>query len=371
MSAQWFVLPLLLFAPSPHVDAVPENPPAGMESPAIRAYLDEAVRLLRANALNAGRVDWVAASAEAHRMAAGARSEPAAYPAIRYLLRALGDNHSFLQLGPDLAEAEAKAIGVQERSESSVVDAGPDVGSRAASAFAGRNAPEFAMLDHPGAKLAYAFMPQGMRDDAFATAFQQQLGLQHDAGACGWVLDLRGNGGGNVWPMVAGLGPLLGNGGHGGSVGLGERRYATVYRDGAAILRQPDGKELVASQVTATPVRFDPLPPVAVLVDRSTGSSGEMIAIAFHGLERSRSFGERTYGASTSTEGFPLPDGANLVVATAVMADPAGKLFDAGLVPDDPMPPPAARPGRADDLVLQRAAEWLEQTPACRRSRGR
>ena len=28
----------------------------------------------------------------------------------------------------------------------------------------------------------------------------------------GWIVDLRGNTGGNMWPMVAGVGPVLGNG---------------------------------------------------------------------------------------------------------------------------------------------------------------
>jgi hypothetical protein len=364
MSVRRLLAPFVLLAVSPAAPAVPQDPPGRAGDAAVQAYVDEAIGVLREHALNAQRVDWTTVSAEAHRLAAGAGSKPAAYPAIRYLLRSLEDNHSFLQLSPDLVDAEAKARGA--RSADEPAEAGAEVGSRAASAFAGRNAPEFAMLERPGAKLAYAFMPQGMRDEAFATSFQQQLAAQREAGACGWILDLRGNGGGNVWPMVAGLGPLLGDGELGGSLGLRDQRYTTVYRDGAAILRQPDGKELVASQVTAAPVRFDPLPPVAVLVDRSTGSSGEMIAIALHGRDQARSFGERTYGASTSTEGFPLSDGANLVVATAVMVDPAGRMFDAGLVPDETLPAPAIRPDRGGDAVLQRAAAWLEEGPACR-----
>lgn len=361
MCRLWLFVPMMFLAVSAEAAALPDDVQA--EDPAVRGYVDEAVEILRKHALNAGRVDWDAVSAEAHRMAAGARSKPAAYPAIRYLLRSLDDNHSFLQLRPELAAAETQAGSAQPAGASH--DDGAEVGSRAASAFARRPGPEFAMLERPVAKIAYAFMPQGMRDDAFATSFQQALGEQHRAGACGWILDLRGNGGGNVWPMVAGLGPLLGDGEHGGSVGPGGRRYVTLYRDGAAILREPDGKEIVASRVAGDPVRLDPLPPVAVLIDRSTGSSGEMIAIAFHGRSQTRSFGERTYGASTSTEGFPLSDGANLVVATAVMADPAGKIFDAGLTPDESFPAPASRPDRADDVVLQRAAAWLEGTASC------
>jgi hypothetical protein len=28
----------------------------------------------------------------------------------------------------------------------------------------------------------------------------------------GWIVDLRGNSGGDMWPMVAGLGPIIGDG---------------------------------------------------------------------------------------------------------------------------------------------------------------
>ena len=40
------------------------------------------------------------------------------------------------------------------------------------------------------------------------------------------------------------------------------------------------------------------LPPVAVLIDRDTGSSGEGIAIAFQGRPDTRFCGELTYGAA-------------------------------------------------------------------------
>ncbi|MCF6261995.1 MAG: S41 family peptidase [Xanthomonadales bacterium] len=42
------------------------------------------------------------------------------------------------------------------------------------------------------------------------------------AGVCGWVLDLRQNTGGNMWPMIAAVGPLLGEGVHGFDIGAGQ-----------------------------------------------------------------------------------------------------------------------------------------------------
>src|SRR4051812_15802719 len=53
----------------------------------------------------------------------------------------------------------------------------------------------------------------------FATCIQQQIRriqqqikeLETHA-PCGWIVDIRGNRGGSMWPMLAGVGPILGEG---------------------------------------------------------------------------------------------------------------------------------------------------------------
>ena len=42
-------------------------------------------------------------------------------------------------------------------------------------------------------------------------SLQLAIAALQDKGACAWLVDLRLNGGGNVWPMLAGIGPLLGD----------------------------------------------------------------------------------------------------------------------------------------------------------------
>jgi len=49
--------------------------------------------------------------------------------------------------------------------------------------------------------------------------FQKYTDELHDVSArleaahpTGWIIDLRGNGGGNMWPMLAGIGFVLGDG---------------------------------------------------------------------------------------------------------------------------------------------------------------
>ncbi len=55
-------------------------------------------------------------------------------------------------------------------------------------------------------------------------------------GVCGWIVDLRDNPGGNMWPMVAGLGPILGEGVLGFFVDPDSVVDTWTYADGASAL---------------------------------------------------------------------------------------------------------------------------------------
>nr|WP_274705471.1 S41 family peptidase [Sphingomonas sp. H160509] len=45
---------------------------------------------------------------------------------------------------------------------------------------------------------------------AYTSSVRGALLRMEQSPLCGWIIDLRGNGGGNMWPMLWGLDPLLG-----------------------------------------------------------------------------------------------------------------------------------------------------------------
>jgi C-terminal processing protease CtpA/Prc len=109
----------------------------------------------------------------------------------------------------------------------------------------------------------------------------------------------------------------------------------------------------------ANPLRLTrPAPPVALLVSRSTASSGEAVVVSFLGRDRTRTFGLPTAGFSTANQTFGLPDGALLVVTTAVMADRTGRRHGGAIAPDVVTP---ARSGQ--DVAAAKA--WLTGQPGC------
>ena len=176
----------------------------------------------------------------------------------------------------------------------------------------------------------------------------------------GWIVDLRGNTGGNMWPMLAGIGPILGDGSVGSFV-ANDGNVSWFYQDGKTGTRNPAGLETVSLTLQEEPVLQTPsVAPVAVLVDNSTASSAEAITIAFHGRPASRSFGSRTAGKSTAVQPFKLDDGAELYLTTAIDADRSGKAYPDGFSPDQVVSfNGGSMPQESNDQVLLAAQTWL------------
>ena len=96
------------------------------------------------------------------------------------------------------------------------------------------------------------------------------------------------------------MGPILGEGEPGAALQADGTQRRWFYEGGTAGWRN-DTNDPYYARTIRSPVRLTLMPPVAVLIDRDTGSSGEGIAIAFRSRPDTRFFGESTYGAATST----------------------------------------------------------------------
>jgi Peptidase family S41 len=297
---------------------------------AVTRLVDSATALMRRYALHRDQVDWQQLSAAARAAVASAPSPtPAtAYRAIRGVLKRLGDHHSLL-LEPEVA--------IRLSRRDSVHNALPTLELRDSSVGYVR-IPRYAGFD-----------PTAIRE--YAQRLQAQIGQMAAQGACSWVVDLRENTGGNMWPMLAGLGPLLGEGAAGGFA-TPDSLVQWGYRRGAAWSGRSTQVRL------SRPVTLTPLPPVAVLTDSQTASSGEAIAIAFRGRPRTRSFGRPTRGLSTGNQGFTLPDGSMLFLTTVVDVDRTGQRYGGTVLPDE---------RATTDSALHLATAWLA-TQGCTRA---
>jgi carboxyl-terminal processing protease len=325
------------------------------------AYLNRALDEMEAHALRRGAVDWPRVRAEALARVAHAETTVDTYDAIRFALTSLGDHHSSLHPTPALAGLEQR----RNAQHSSIQEV--EVQRSPRSPFVGRYEPEGRLERFKGKQFALVVVTKCFPENdvqfvAYETKLQKIIANLDKSHPVGWVVDLRGNVGGNMWPMLAGVGPVLGEGDDLGEFFTTEGHAVWRYRDGIASEIE-DGKENPYPRVEGVPYKLPTARDVAVLIDGGTGSSGEATAIAFRGRPRTRFFGQHTEGVSTVNETFALSDGASMWLTIGVQADRSGKQYLEGLGPDELVVVGDNIPSDAQDAVLQEALKWLSRTP--------
>ena len=297
------------------------------------AELQSAIDIVRKNGLRRDRVSWPALERQVRTLASGAMKPSDVYPAIGLLLAEAADrNHSMLLsplqwTGMMTAGAEAPLPGARE-------------------------------LEHA---IGYINLPehntdQEARNREYVRRAHQLIEQIMPRAPCAWIIDVRTNGGGNVYPMLAALKPFLGNESLGSNVGPNGPGPPRVAGQNSEIVPPAT----LAALETAW---------VAVLIGPSTISAGERVAISFRGRVRTRLFGQPTQGMTTANETFDLPDGAKLVVTVSVMADRTGRTYGGTVEPDELVSNASTgvdgtRPD--NDPVLRAAVQWLGQNSGCR-----
>nr|WP_308801701.1 S41 family peptidase [Streptomyces polyasparticus] len=176
--------------------------------------------------------------------------------------------------------------------------------------------------------------------------------------ACGWAIDPRRNRGGNMWPMLAVVGPILGDGDVGAFVDAAGKKTGWSVEQGSP---RVDGAPM--GWGASSPIGKGSAP-VAVLTGASTGSSGEAVTVAFRGRPDTRSFGAATSGVPTGNAPHHLSDGALLNLTEFEDADRTGRAYDGPIPPDQVVVHHLGR-ARKSDPVLDAATEWLSGQPAC------
>jgi len=192
----------------------------------------------------------------------------------------------------------------------------------------------------------------------FARLLQSQLKAEDAISRCGWIVDLRANRGGNMWPMLVGVAPLLGTDPRKkeiiGAFSTGALNQIWSIQAGRVLL---DARAPVELDSPAYVLRH-PAPPVAVLLGPDTASSGEMLALAFRGRPATRSFGQPTAGYSTANMPTRLPGGGMLLLTGSVSVDRNLKGDGGKLKPDVTV-------GDTEDAT-KAARSWLIEQPSCK-----
>ncbi|MEJ6013238.1 S41 family peptidase [Corynebacterium sp. H127] len=267
--------------------------PVYIVKPSPQKYAKDALRIIEGLAINGSSEQFQHAKQDALQQVKHAESYADTHEALRSAIKVAGGKHS------NLVSPENNVPGTAENSELPAVE------------------------KHGGVALAkLPSVAQGPIGQQYADTITDGL-LQH--AKCGAIVDLRGNDGGDMGPMLAGLSPLLPDGTALEFVSPMTTTAVTVngnaVKGGGTALTTRGGKLAV---------------PVAVLVDGDTASSAEATMLAFRGLNNSRSFGAPTAGYASANMMINLPDGAGLMITTAKDRDRTGAEYhEDSIQPDE------------------------------------
>ncbi|HUJ30992.1 MAG TPA: S41 family peptidase [Candidatus Acidoferrum sp.] len=145
------------------------------------------------------------------------------------------------------------------------------------------------------------------------------------------------------------------------------------------------GQTVTTETASANPAKVVWSQPVTVLIGNSTAGPAEIVASAIADNHRGETVGDRTYGTASMQKLLPLDDGAALILTVANYYTPAGKEIPAdGVAPSvevkpaaedyaqltqpGPPPPPPGQVVSADDPVLKKAIEILQDAGAERKA---
>ncbi len=298
-------------------------------------YLNEALDIIQHNSLHRESIDWEALRKSTFDVAKYAQTPADTYGAIRFALVRLGDHHSSF-FTPNEFEQTAEMT----------ADDNPAPRGKL-------------LLEKIGFIAIEGF--QGFDRDTYATNAQQLIREIDSQNPCGWIVDLRENRGGNMWPMLAGIGPILGEGDVGAFVDSHGHQEVFSYRDGQALL---DGQAIAQVTGQAYTLKVSS-PPVAVLTGVNTASAGEAIVVSFRGRPNTRSFGLYTTGLPTANSGFPLSDGGLIILTTAFGADRTGQVYADRIYPDELVEDIREYTVLLEEAIPQPAVDWLMSQPTC------
>jgi len=325
-------------------DAGPSGPQLSDEA---ASYLNAALDTMQTHHVYRQTRDWSAFRQRVMERADGAQVPQDTYSAIRYAVDAL-DNHSSFSPASNTSTQRADFPTTEVKPFSSKNTRQPPIqGVR--------------LTDRIGYVKVPSFSGGLQESIEFADELQGTVERVDSTTVCGWVVDLRSNHGGNMWPMVTGIGPVVGEGHLGSFVTPEADTLKWHYENGASVY---EGDIITA--VSGTPYQLHrPFPPVAVLMGEQTASSGEAVLVAFQGRDRTKTFGHPTGGYTTAIRKFPLRDGAALYLAVAEFADRTGQVYKGKIYPDlRPNTAPSEIP-TYEDPIVDTAQGWVENRPEC------
>ena len=255
------------------------------------------------------------------------------------------DKHGIYAQGPEWETAKQEALEAQpstlKEAQEIVINAGKVAGGKHTFLLTtdevtenDTSAWEMPMVELLGNDIVFIKLPEFSGNKEEGAKYANEVLNAVPDEVQGVIIDLRGNRGGNMYPMIAAIHRFLPD----DVILKFSSRQRPMSVNTAFVMRSVgmEQQPMIHCQV-------------ALLADEWTASSGEAVLICFRGLENTRTFGSPTAGYCSCNQPFPLPGGSQLVLTTGEDIARTGEAFC-----DDPIEPDVMT-----ETPFEEALEWL------------
>ncbi|KIX22677.1 hypothetical protein SY27_02310 [Flavobacterium sp. 316] len=285
----------------------------------VSEYLTETLDLLEEKSVNKSKIDWNEFRIDIFKKAQNAKTIQDTYSTISYAISKLNDNHSYFK----------PAIKSEINSEDKPLPIFSD---------------EITPNDIGYIRIPFCIGAENEYNN-YITKIREKIEKQSQKELKGWVIDLRGNFGGNMWPMLLAIEPLIGNGTLGYFIDANNNNKAWKIIKGKAYIEDQLIMETTINSKENLNNQF-----LAILTDNQTASSGEAITVALKSRENSKSFGKPTFGVSTGCVSHQLSDGSIINLAESSFADRKMTKYGSSILPDFEI---------EENQALKAGIEWI------------
>jgi carboxyl-terminal processing protease len=312
----------------------------------VKRYIDTIINIVHHQSLFKDSVNWAAIRDSVYINANGAETIEAALPAIQYIFRAIKDKHgALIYKGKWYTWNINSTMPFIRKELLDQLKAGPIK----------------VKTDLFEGKYGYIQIPYiGVTDptevNEYAQQIQDSVCKLNQSGIKGWIIDLRLNRGGNMAPMITGIGNLIGDGKLGSFTDAnGAVQKEWILKDGELYfdnlkLTAIENKCSVANNIK-----------IAVLISQITASSGETTAIALKGRSNTKFFGEITSGFVTANKMYFLDQFSTLLVANSYEADRNHHIYKDFVKPDVTIIEGDNFLYLKNDTKIKAALKWLSE----------
>jgi hypothetical protein len=321
--------------------------------------LDSIIQIAKRESLYTKNVQWDLLEQELHQALKPTDSLSALKLPIHKLLRALNDHHGFAtinneQVGANIQKKRNVPYEYNTQAYYSVTSTIFQYFMKHPDAIKSK------MLD---GNIAYIQIPPISNNNGdekinlkFTVDIREKLCTLAQHNPKGYIIDLRANLGGNMYPMFNGLGLLFPNALVGGDSKDGKTFHAQwQFKEG--VFHYGDYYQEYIPELNCKHIKHDL--PIAVLIGRYTTSSGEALASSLKGLPNVKLFGETTSGYSTSNSWMLISENLAFNPAVAVYMSQDKTAHYDGIHPDVYNDAPFNFESPTTGLLIDQVRLWM------------